>query len=95
MAILFPTTIISVVAFGLVGLGVSCGAPILYGAAARLPGLAKGVGLASLNTYSVATFLGGPVILGFISSASSLRIALSLISIIGLLWVYLTSKIKL
>lgn len=95
LAIVFPTTIISVIAFGLVGLGVSCGAPILYGAAARLPGLAKGVGLASLNTYSVATFLGGPVILGFISSATSLRVALSLISIIGLLWVYLTSKIKL
>jgi predicted MFS family arabinose efflux permease len=95
MAIVFPITTISVAAFGLVGLGVSCGAPILYGAAARLPGLAKGVGLASLNTYSVATFLGGPVILGFISTLSSLRVALALISIIGLFWVYLTSKIKL
>ncbi len=95
LAVLFPSTIICVVAFGLVGLGVSCGAPILYGAAARLPGLAKGVGLASLNTYSVATFLGGPVIVGFISSWSSLRVALALIGFICLLWVYLTSKIKL
>ncbi|MEP7268575.1 MAG: MFS transporter [Saprospiraceae bacterium] len=95
LAVIFPSTFLCVLAFSMVGLGVSCGAPILYGAAARLPNLAKGVGLASLNTYSVATFLGGPVIIGFISTAINLRVALALISLIGLLWVFLTSKIKL
>lgn len=95
LAVLVPTTFACVIAFAMVGLGVSCGAPIMYGAAARLPNLGKGVGLAALNTYSVVTFLGGPVIIGFVSSAINLRVAMALISLIGILWVFLTSKIKL
>jgi MFS family permease len=95
MAVTFPLTWVCILAFGLVGLGVSCGAPILYGAAARLPYLAKGAGLAALNTYSVVSFLGGPVLIGFISSAINLRVALALIGLTGLVWVYLTGKLKL
>ena len=95
IAVMIPSTIICILAFGLVGLGVSCGAPIMYGAAAKLPNLAKGVGLATLNTFSISAFLGGPVIIGFISNALNLRIALALVSLIGLVWVFLTSKIKL
>ncbi len=95
LAVIFPITWICILAFGMVGLGVSCGAPIMYGAAARLPNLAKGVGLASLNTFSVISFLGGPVIIGFISTAINLQVALALISLVGLLWVFLASKISL
>ncbi len=95
LAVAAPYTWICILAFGMVGLGVSCGAPILYGAAARLPNLAKGVGLATLNTYSVISFLGGPVIIGIISTAINLQVALALISFIALLWVYLSSKISL
>lgn len=94
LAVLFPLTWVCIFSFGLVGLGVSCGAPIMYGAASRLPNLAKGVGLATLNTFSVTSFLGGPVIIGFISSGLNLRIALFLISVVGLLWAYLSTKIK-
>jgi len=43
----------------------------------------------------VASFLGGPVIIGFISKAINLQVALGFVSIIGLLWVFLTTKIKL
>lgn len=95
LAVFFPITWVCIIAFGMVGLGVSCGAPIMYGAASRLPNLAKGVGLATLNTFSVTSFLGGPVIIGFISNALNLQIALFLISLVGLLWVYLASKINL
>lgn len=95
LAVLLPSTWVCILAFGIVGFGVSCGAPILYGSAARLPGLGKGVGLATLNTFSVASFLGGPVIIGFISKAINLQVALGFVSIIGLLWVFLTTKIKL
>lgn len=94
LAVFVPITWVCILAFGLVGLGVSCGAPIMYGAASRLPNLAKGVGLATLNTFSVTSFLGGPVIIGFISSALNLQIALFLICITGLVWAYLSTKIK-
>jgi len=94
LAVFFPLTWVCILAFGMVGLGVSCGAPIMYGAASRLPNLAKGVGLATLNTFSVTSFLGGPVIIGFISSALNLQIALFLICITGLVWAYLSTKIN-
>ncbi len=95
MAILIPKTWVCVVAFGLVGFGVSCGAPIMYGAAARLPNLAKGVGLATLNTFSVVAFLGGPVMIGFISKAINLQTGIGLVCIVGLLWSWLSGKVKL
>lgn len=95
VAVFFPKTWICIAAFGFVGLGVSCGAPIMYGAATRLPNLAKGVGLATLNTFSVTTFLGGPVIIGFISKAIHLQAALFLVCLAGLVWVYLSTRLKL
>ena len=58
LAVFIPSTVICILAFGLVGLGVSCGAPIMYGAAAKLPNLAKGVGLATLNTFFCICFPG-------------------------------------
>ncbi|MEP7320907.1 MAG: MFS transporter [Saprospiraceae bacterium] len=94
LAVFFPFTWVCIIAFGLVGVGVSCGAPIMYSAAARLPNLAKGVGLATLNTFSISAFLGGPVIIGFISSAINLQTALFLVSLMGLGWVFLSSRIK-
>jgi fucose permease len=59
LAIIFPYTITSILGFTLVGAGVSCGAPILYGSAARVPGMAKGAGLATLNTFSMGGFWPG------------------------------------
>ncbi|TAH14753.1 MAG: MFS transporter [Runella slithyformis] len=95
LAVLWPHTVTAIVGFGLVGAGVSCGAPILYGSAARVPGMAKGAGLATMNTFSIAGFLAGPAIIGFISNAVSLSIAVGLVAILGLIWAFLASKVRL
>jgi MFS family permease len=95
IAIFLPYTISAIFGFTLVGAGVSCAAPILYGSAARVPGMAKGAGLATMNTFSMAGFLAGPVVIGFISKSVNLPFAFSLIAILAIVWAFLVNRVKL
>ncbi len=95
IAVLVPHTYTTILGFGMIGAGVSCGAPILYGSAARVPNMAKGAGLATMNTFSIAGFLAGPAIIGFLSNAFGLAAAISLIAVLGLGWAALASRVKI
>lgn len=95
ISIVLPFTFSSIAGFALVGAGVSCAAPILYGSAARVPNMAKGAGLATMNTFSMAGFLLGPVVIGFISKAVSLPFAFGLVAILAFMWSVLSRKVKL
>lgn len=95
VAVLLPHTLTAILGFGLVGAGVSCGAPILYGSAARAPGMAKGAGLATMNTFSLAGFLAGPALIGLISNAISLSFAIGIIAVLALTWALLSNRAKL
>ncbi len=95
LAVFVPHTLTTILGFGLVGAGVSCGAPILYGSAARVPGMAKGAGLATMNTFSLAGFLAGPALIGLISNAFSLSFAISLVAILALIWAFLSNRAQL
>ncbi|MDP5139206.1 MAG: MFS transporter, partial [Spirosomaceae bacterium] len=94
IALLLPYTFTAVIGFSLVGAGVSCVSPILYGSATRVPGMAKGGGLATLNTFGMGGFLIGPVIIGFISEWLSLPIALSLVLVLITAWILIARKTK-
>lgn len=54
------------IGFLLLGAGVALGSPILFNAAARVPGLAPGAGLATYATFSFVGFLVGPPIIGWV-----------------------------
>ena len=95
IAVFLPYTVTSIIGFTMVGAGVSCAAPILYGSAARVPGMAKGAGLATMNTFSMAGFLAGPVIIGFISKSINLPFAFSLVAVLALIWAFLVNRVKL
>jgi MFS family permease len=95
IAISFPFTWSSILGFALVGAGVSCAAPILYGSSARIPGVSKGTGLAVMNTFAMAGFMAGPVLIGFISEATSLSWAFGLVIVLALLWSFMSRKVKL
>lgn len=94
IVIAFPNPWSSILGFSLVGAGVSCEAPILYGLAARMPGMAKGSGLAVLNTFTMFGFMSGPVLIGFISAAMGLKVAMALILCLALVWSALSPKVK-
>ncbi len=95
LAIFLPMVWTSIVGFAMVGAGVSCAAPILYGSAARVPGVSKSNGLAILNTFAMGGFMVGPVLIGFISEATSLSIALGVVTFLALIWMYLSRTVKL
>ncbi len=95
LAVLIPAVITSIVGFALVGAGVSCAAPILYGSAARVPGVSKSNGLAIMNTFAMAGFMAGPVLIGFISEATSLSFAFGVVLLLALIWSFLSARVKL
>jgi MFS family permease len=83
----------SISGFMLIGMGISLASPILYGAAAKLPGLVQGAGLATLNTFAMASFFGGPVLIGFIGKITNLRIAFMLVALAAVVWIIQTTRV--
>ncbi|MFZ1559512.1 MAG: MFS transporter [Saprospiraceae bacterium] len=95
ITIFLPFTWTAIAGFGLIGLGVSCGAPILYASAARYPGLPDSGGLAIMNTFAMGGFLMGPVVIGFISDLSSLSVAFGFVLFLALVWMFISRKVEL
>lgn len=95
IVIFLPYTLSAIIGFGFVGLGVSCGAPILYAAASRYPGMPAASGLAIMNTYAMGGFLIGPVIIGFISDLSSLPTAFGVVVCLGIFWFFRAKDVSL
>ncbi len=95
IAVLFPFTIISIMGFSLVGFGISFTSPIIYGSSTRIPGYGHGKGLAILNSFGMIGFLGGPVLIGFLSRTFDLRIAFCFLIFLALVWGTITRKLKL
>jgi MFS family permease len=95
LVILFPITPVAIAGFACIGLGVSCGAPILYASASRYPGLPDAGGLAMMNTYAMGGFLAGPAVIGFISNQTSLKTAFAFVAILTMVWMYKSHKVEL
>ncbi len=79
--------------FSMVGAGVSLGAPILYTAAARAPGMAPGAGLATMNTFAMFGFFGGPVLIGFLGKIWNLPIAFAVVGAAALWWAWNAKRV--
>ena len=68
--------------------------PLVYSEAGHTKTMSSGVALAAITTIGMMGFLLGPVLIGYLSEFSNLRIALSLLIILGFISVYFTRKIK-
>lgn len=93
IAILLPYTFTTLFGFALVGCGVATGSPILYSAAAKVSGIPQESGLASMNMFAMFAFLAGPVLIGFIAEASSLKIAYFLVALTALVGAYYAHRV--
>src|SRR5947208_2848249 len=69
-----------VVGFGLVGLGIANIVPVLFGAAARTPGIAAGRALSAVATTGYLGFLAGPPLIGAVAEVVGLTVGLALVS---------------
>jgi MFS family permease len=63
-----------------VGLGIANVIPVLFSAAARVPGVEPGRGLAAVATTGYLGFLAGPPLIGVVAEAAGLGIGLGLVS---------------
>jgi MFS family permease len=78
----------------LVGVGVSCVVPMVYGLAGKSKTMPPQFALASVSTISFVGFLLGPPVIGFIAQVSSLRWSFALIALLGLGTTFLAGKLK-
>ncbi|QJW89111.1 MFS transporter [Spirosoma taeanense] len=85
IAIAFPYPAVALVGFALLGAGCSLGAPILYSAALRVPGIPPVAGLATFASFSFIGFLAGPPVIGFVAEAFGLYFGLGFVAVILLI----------
>ena len=65
--------------FGLAGLGLANAVPVFFAAAAEVPGVSSGAGIAAVASMGYAAFLGGPPLVGNLAQATSLRVGVGLV----------------
>ncbi len=92
--ILFPYLQAAVAGCLLVGVGVSCVVPMVYGLAGKSKTMSPQFALASVSTISFVGFLLGPPVIGFIAQVSSLRWSFALIALLGFGTTLLAGKLK-
>jgi MFS family permease len=85
LAVLLPYPPVALLGFAMLGAGCSLGAPILYGAALRVPGIAPAAGLATFATFSFIGFLAGPPLIGFVADHIGLPWGLVLVAVLLLI----------
>ncbi len=85
-----PVAVIS--GYALVGLGVSSVIPIVYMIAGKSRTMAPAAALATVSTIGFTGFLIGPPVIGFIAHETSLRFALILVVVLGIIIVFLAGN---
>lgn len=95
IAILIPMPIIIIIGFGLVGLGVATIIPIVYSLSGKSKTMATSAALAAVSTIGFTGFLIGPPVIGFIAHEITLRWALLLVLVLGIVIFFLGRKVKL
>ena len=75
---------VPVALIGFAGLGAGLGTviPVVFSAAGRVPGLHPGTGVALVSACGWAGFMCGPVLIGQIAQATSLRVALIFVPVL-------------
>jgi MFS family permease len=75
---------LGLVGFLVLGMGVALAAPILFNAAARVPGFTQGAGLATYATFSFIGFLVGPPVIGLLGEEFGLAASFGLPAVLTL-----------
>lgn len=83
LVVAVPSVVTAVVGFGVVGLGIAVLIPLAMQAADELPGLPRGFGLAAAGWLMRVGFLVTPPLVGLLADATSLRWALLIPAVFG------------
>lgn len=93
-AVAFGTVWAAFAGFVLVGLGLSAVTPTVYGTAGTLPGQDPAPAIATISLVTWPGFLAGPVIVGGLSGATSLRVALLVIGVAAATMTLLAARLR-
>lgn len=94
LATALPNLITSTIGFLFVGLGVSSIVPICYSTAGRLNTMAASIAITVVSSISFLGFMVGPPLIGLLSEATDLRVALAVASSFGILIIVLVQKFQ-
>jgi fucose permease len=72
LALLVPHPVAALLGFALVGLGFANVVPVLFSAAARVPGVTPAHGIAAVSSLGYLGMMVGPPLIGVVAEASSL-----------------------
>ena len=94
MAAALPYLITATLGFLLVGLGISSSVPICYSIAGKLGTMKASIALTIVSSISFFGFLVGPPVIGWLSEATNLRVALSIAACFGLFIAFIAGKVS-
>lgn len=84
LALLFTQIILIMLGCAIAGIGISTIVPIIYSKAGAAKNMSPSMALASVSTIAYVGFLLGPVLIGFLSEYFGLKVALTLLILLGL-----------
>jgi MFS family permease len=83
LALILGQPAAALLGFACVGAGLSFIFPIVLSAAGRVRGVAAGSALAAVTAVGYTGFLAGPPLIGLVAQVTSLRLALSIVALLG------------
>jgi MFS family permease len=95
MAVLFPYLIPCMIAFTMVGFGVSNVVPIIISVAGNNDKVPTSIALTIVSSISFLGFLIGPPLIGFIAELTSLKYSFAIIGVFGIFITILVSRLKI
>ena len=94
LVVVAPVAWVTIIGFGLLGLGIAPLIPLAMGAADRAPGLAVGTGVAVAATVMRLGFLASPLLVGAVAEASGLRTALAICLLVPVSGIVLAQRLR-
>lgn len=85
LTVAFHYKITAVAGFSLVGIGYACVVPILFSAAANVPGISPAVGISSIASGGLIGFLFGPSVIGMVAEKVNLAAGLSFVLVLNVI----------
>ncbi|KQP15046.1 MFS transporter [Pseudorhodoferax sp. Leaf267] len=77
LVLLSDSVVLALIGFALVGVGLANVVPVLFSAAAQVPGVSPAHGISAVAAVGYCGFMAGPSIIGFVAHGSSLTVALA------------------
>jgi len=84
LAVASTQFVLSALGFALIGLSAANVVPLIFAAAARIPGMSAGGGLATVATLGYAGLLMAPPVIGAIAAHTNIAVALGVLALSGI-----------